>query len=136
MSQEERQNVVAEIHERLDSYADAVTRLDIDAMLSFWMDSEEFVFAGDGVILGGYDEWTSLMSQRSGETEQWLHFNFHNVKVVVLSRNAASATVELDNRRVWANGDTASTGGAWTYVLRKDEGEWKVIQTTGTHVEL
>ena len=133
MSPAERQAVAAEIRERLDEYAEAVTNQDINAMLSFWSDSEDFLFAGDGVILGGYEEWAPLTTKHNAETKRWLRWNWHNVHVVVLSQNAASATVALDYSKISTDGDTVSADGSWTYVFKKYDGDWKVIQTNGSH---
>jgi ketosteroid isomerase-like protein len=136
LSDVERQTVVAEINERLNEYAAAVTSKNLDVALSFWSDSEEFIFAGDGTILGGYDEWAALTTQHTAETAQWLYWDWTRIEVAILSRSAASATVEFDFSSILNQGDTLSLQGAWTYVFKKFEGEWKVIQTNGHHLGL
>ena len=101
-------------------------------MYKFWSDSEDFIFAGDGRILGGYKEWTDDMSQFTEITNRFPYWENKNIKIEVLSRNAASYTMEFDNGRIGVTGDTLHTKGAWTYVFRRDKGDWRVIQTNGT----
>ena len=131
---EERAAITEEITQTLDRYIDANMRRDLDDILVFWSDSEDFVFAGDGVILGGYDEWVELVTQLTADTEKWLKWEINNVHVEVLSENAASCTFEFEYAKLTRNGATERLRGAWTYVFKKNGGSWKVIQTNGTHV--
>jgi ketosteroid isomerase-like protein len=134
LSEVEREAVAEEIRARLDWYADAVMRLDIDAMLTFWSESAEFTFAGDGTILGGYEEWAPTTMGHIAETKEWLAWNWNTVHVVPLSKEGATATVEFDASWINLQGDTLSLAGSWTYVFKKAGGVWKVVQTNGTHV--
>lgn len=98
MSEEDRQAVVAEIHARLDEYAHEVTSKDIEAMLRFWNDSEEFLYAANGRILGSYDEWAALTTQHNAETQKCLYWNWQNVNVGrcrnMLPRRQSNSTTE------------------------------------------
>ena len=44
-------------------------RKDREAILSFWSESEDFVFAGDGRILGGFKAWSEQATRDINETE-------------------------------------------------------------------
>lgn len=68
----------SEVQRTLDDYANAVKRKDLTAMLSFWSDSEDFVLAGDGTILGGYDQWAEVTTQDNDEAAQWLQWQWDN----------------------------------------------------------
>lgn len=48
--------------------------------------------------------------------------------------DAATATVEFENSRTTTAGVTVNVKGAWTYVFKKYDGKWRVIQTNGTHI--
>lgn len=104
-------------------------------MFDFWSDSEDFVFAGDRKILGGYEAWVDVLNQWAETTDRYLYWNNSNIKIEVLSRNAACYTMEFDNERISAAGDTLNTKGSWTYVFKKYDDGWRVIQTNGTHIE-
>ena len=135
LSEQEISKIKSEINNRVDSYFEAVKVLNLEEMFEFWSDSEDFIFAGDGRILGGYKEWTNEMNQFAEITDHFLYWNNKNIKIEALSRNAASYTMEFDNERIGVSGDTLNTKGSWTYVFKKNEGKWRVIQTNGTHIE-
>ena len=134
VSPAEREAIVQEIKQTIDEYINAIQRIDLDAQLSFWSDSEEFVFAGDGAILGGYSEWAEQLRQVNQVNKKWNYFNISNLHVVVLSRDAASATLEFENSKEKTNGETLRQRGVWTYVFKNYDGQWRVIQTNGTHI--
>ena len=118
----------------LDDYREAILSRDYDAMLSFWSDSEEFVFAGDGRILGGSDAWKAEMARHYESTSRWEQWDWQSVHIVPLSESAAS--VRLTRPRVLARSDSLGrdsdfyaveavccerpgrTGMAWSRVLR------------------
>ena len=135
VTDQQRDRIVAEVQQRLDQYAAAVTRKDVEAMLSFWSDSDDFVFAGDGSILGGFDAWAPVTRRDNDETQRWLYWNWRNVHILPLSLDAASATVEFEYSKISLQGNTVSGKGAWTYVLRRDVEGWKVVQSNGTHLQ-
>ena len=128
--------VETEIEKVLDGYRDAMLTRDYDAMIAFWSDSEDFVFAGDGRILGGIDAWKAQTTKDYKETERWEIWDWQNVQILPLSPESASATVEFRFRWVDKEGATWNSRGAWTYVFRKEDGGWKVVQTNGTHAVL
>ena len=135
LAESERAQIVAEIEQTIEDYKDANLRLDLDAQMTFWSDSDEFVFAGDGTISGGYEWWADQMRNYDAQNESWDYWEMTNIHVAVLARDAASATLEFESSVQRVGGVTARQRGAWTYVFKKQDGSWKVIQTNGTHVE-
>ncbi len=131
----ESELIRAEIQQVLDDYVEAVKRKDLDAQLRFWSDSGELVFAGDGAILGGYDEWAADLKRYTDETEEWQRYDWHNIHIAPLSRDAASATIEFDVLKTTTDGGTWARTGSWTYVFKRFSDGWKVIQTNGHHIE-
>lgn len=120
----------------LHSYKGAVIDWDRAAMEGFWGDFERFVFAGDGVILGGHREWSETLRQYEEQLDRWLTFEFQNIHVEALSTAAATATAEFEHSRITVDGDTVSVRGAWTYVFKWSDGKWTMVHTNGTHIEL
>jgi ketosteroid isomerase-like protein len=121
-----------EIRQRVDDYFQAK---DVEAMLSFWSDSEDFIHAGDGRIYGGYEKWSNWIKNwnREGNIDQVLYFNRSDIHVVVLSEDAAAYTMNFE----WSfvqNGETRIVPGSWTYVFRKSDLGWQVVMSNGTHI--
>ncbi|MCK5483493.1 MAG: nuclear transport factor 2 family protein [Gemmatimonadetes bacterium] len=135
MTAEVREEVVEEISGLMEAYGDAVATWDADAIDHFWGDFGGFVFAGDGVILGGHSEWSETLRQYEEQVDRWLRFEYHNMHVEALSKDAATATTEFETSRITIDGDTVNVRGAWTYVFRRSNGDWDVVHTNGTHVE-
>jgi ketosteroid isomerase-like protein len=128
--------VRAEVRQALDRYREAMLSRDYETMISFWSDSPDFVFAGDGRILGGIEAWKAETTRHYKQTQSWVQWDWQSVHIVALSETAASATLEFRFRWVDVGGQTRNTRGAWTYVFLKSDGVWKVVHTNGTHVEL
>ena len=133
LTDQERQNLEGEIIERLNNYADAVVNKNIDDILSFWSNSDDFVFAGDGAIIGGYNEWAAIAIRDNDQALKWINWNWNNVHIKILSKESASATVEFNYKKINIQQDTISGYGSWTYVFLKNKDEWKVIQSNGHH---
>jgi hypothetical protein len=128
--------IESEIRIVLDGYRKAMLTRDYESMIGFWSDSEDFVFAGDGRILGGIEAWKAQTTADYENTESWEIWDWQNVQILPLSQEAASATVEYRFRWVDNESVTWNSRGAWTYVFRKEGDDWKVVQTNGTHVVL
>ncbi len=131
---EEIAEIKKEITERVDAYLVSAQALDLEKVFDFWSDSEGFVFAGDGSILGGSDVWRKSLEQWAASTDQYLYWRVSNSRIEVLSRNAASFTTDFETRRIAVSGDTLNTDGSWTYVFKKYPDAWRVIHSNGTHV--
>ena len=136
MTAETRDDLTEEITNLMNDYSKAVAVWDAAAIDRFWGDYNGFVFAGDGIILGGHNEWSNTLRQYEEQVETWLKFDYTNMNIEILSLDVASVTTEFEHSRITFEGDTVNVRGAWTYVFKKsnDEG-WDVVQTNGTHVE-
>lgn len=132
LSQEEKEKTSTEIKRAVDNYIKAITSNDLDKMLAFWSDSEEFIHAGDGIVVGGYKEWTNWLRDWFNPEREWLYWKGSNVNTVVLSKEAAVYTYNFED--AYVDGlDTTRVEGAWTFVFRKENNEWKVIASNGAH---
>ena len=129
---EEEEKVRSEIISAVDNYNKAITSNDLDRMLEFWSDSEDFIHAGDGIVVGGYEEWANWMKEWYNPNRKWLYWKGSNVNTVVLSKEAAVYTYNFED--AYVDGiDTTRVNGAWTFVFRKENSKWKVIASNGTH---
>ena len=135
LSAEEAAQIEREIRQTVDEYVEAVKAKDIPAALSFWSNTADFVHAGDGKIFGGYEEWSSYVANSLEAVDEYLYWNNSDIHVVVLARNAAAYTMNFEVATV-TDGEKNEISGSWTYVFRKSESGWQVIQSNGAHVGL
>jgi ketosteroid isomerase-like protein len=130
----DRAEVRAAVQERMDGYLDAVRRQDLDWMLGFWADTDEFVFAGDGSLIAGYDGFGTQLRAASAATAAVLDLSASNEHLFVLARDVAALSLEFEGTMVTVAGDTVRSRGAWTYVFKQFGDGWKVVHSAGTHV--
>jgi len=134
LTENERLKLENEIHEQLNNYANAIVNKNIDEILNFWSDSDDFVMGGDGSIIGGYNEWKEIAIRDNEQALSWINWDWTNVHVKILSGESASATLEFNYKKVNLEQDTISGYGSWTYVFLKKDKEWKVIHSNGHHL--
>jgi hypothetical protein len=104
-------------------------------MTAIYADNEDFVFGGDGELFTDKTYLTKSFSEWADKMDKWLYFNINKEYVYVISRDAVSYTVAFDWAIKTRQGDTlVCKQGAWTYVLKKTDGEWKSVHCNGTHV--
>jgi ketosteroid isomerase-like protein len=124
--------IEAEVRQALDDYAASVVAGDRERVEFFWGDFDDFIHAGDGRVFGDREAWLGWMtSNRPDETISW---EFSEVHVAVLGANAASYTANFEVLNL-KGGDESTTTGSWTYVLRKTDDGWRVVQSNGMHNE-
>ena len=106
LSDEAKKQIELEIRQTVDDYFEDVKSKDIEAAISFWSDSEDFIHAGDGRVFGGYEKWTNEMRNFNKDiVEEWLYWNNSDIHVIVLSRDAAAYTMNFENAFI-ENGET------------------------------
>lgn len=114
---EEREQIDREIRQTVSDYFEAAKAKDVEKLLSFWSDSEDFVIAGDGNVLGGYDKWAAWLVAKMDQIDKWIYWNVDDIHVTILSRNAAAYTMNFDYSFI-EQGETREVNGSWTYVFR------------------
>ena len=130
----DKASIAEALEERVSGYAEAARRRDVDYMLGFWADVDEFVIAGDGELTVGYDAWADFIRQSIVEFPVVNSITTRNPHVYVIGLDAASYTVEFEWSMTSAEGETTSARGTWTYVFRHLDGEWRVVHSAGTHL--
>ena len=132
LSNSEKDDIKKEIIQIVDNYFESVKSNDIEEILIFWSNSDDFIHAGDGSIFGGYKEWSSYLREWTNPDRKWLYWNNKDIHVIVIDRIAASYTMNFENAFI-EKGDTIKVKGSWTYVFRKENSEWKVVASNGMH---
>lgn len=122
------------VEQRVSGYAQAMRDGDVEYMLGFYANEENFVFADNGVLAVGYEAHAERLraTVESGRTVASLEIS--NPQIFVLSPNAASITFEFAWTMSDPEGNLDKAKGAWTYVFKEIEGTWQVVHSTGVHV--
>lgn len=124
--------IEAEVRQALEDYGAAVVAGDRERVEFFWGDFDDFIHAGDGRVFGDREAWLEWMAlNKADETVSW---QFSDVHVAVLGAKAAAYTANFEVVNV-ADGVESITTGSWTYVLRKTDEGWRVVQSNGKHNE-
>jgi len=96
---------------------------------------EGYVMGGDGKILFT-DYSTYNESVRSGFSgiQRFTEFETASIYVYVLSKDAATCTTEFKSKFLTTAGDTVINNGCYTFVFKKFDNAWKIIQENGAHL--
>jgi ketosteroid isomerase-like protein len=134
LSAEEKAAIAGAVEQRVAGYLDAIQRLDLDWILGFWADVDGYVFAGDGELTAGYETHAGQLREDVAGIATINSIVKSNEHIYVLAKDAASYSMEFEWSMTMAAGDTVRSHGAWTYVFKRLDGEWKVVHSGGTHV--
>lgn len=134
MSEKEKVAVEKAVTQRVREYVASMKKLDIEKMLSFWADTEDFVKAGDGTILIGYEMFAAQQREKMSKIISVNYVNTLNANIYILAKDAASFTFEFEWSMTSESGKVLKSKGSWTYVFKKFADEWKVVHSTGSHL--
>lgn len=87
-------------------------------MKDFFANVDGFVFAGDGSLVAGWDNYVPPNIQGTTNTERVNYIRQQEPHVFVLSRNAASYAMKYSWSMTMKTDDTISAAGSWMYVLK------------------
>ena len=92
----------------------------------------DYVFASDGKIkYTDYQSYKESVKLSFDKVHKFLDFKSTRTIIYPLALDAATCTVELEGEFISISGDTIKIGGCYTYVFKKLNNEWKVIQENG-----
>lgn len=121
-SQEAADAAVRRIEALLAEQAEAWNRGDLEGFMEGYLRSPELSYTAGGAVHRGWDELFERYRRAYGEGEAMGLLTFDDLEVHPLSADAAWA---LGRWRLELAADTL--GGAYTLVLRRVAGEWKVV---------
>lgn len=121
---------------------------EIDSVVNHFFDAEKmsyevhtnlranhagYLMAGDGKI-----KYKSYQQYRDAMKKSFQNIRFTEMKVLeneiyVLCGDAAVCTTVFESKFLTNEGDTIINNGCWTFVFKKFDEGWKVIQENGTH---
>ena len=134
LSDQEKEEIARAVEERFADYVDAMKKMDLERMINFWADTEEFVVASDGLLAVGYDNFANRMREFVSNTAEVTSFEFWNPHVYILSNDAASLSNEFKWSLIDKDGNKVNAKGSYMYVFKKFDEVWKVVHSAGTHI--
>ena len=135
LTEQEKAIITEEVKARVVGYLEAIKTIDIERMLDFWSNTEGFVFAGDGTLIEGYDNHSTIhIKDFVSNLEKVNYIEQNEPHVYILARDAASYAMEYRWSMTMKSGDTLNAEGSWMYVFKKFDDTWRVVHSAGTHI--
>ena len=93
-----------------------------------------YLMAGDGQIaFTDYQSYKDAMKVNFESFRKFTELKKIRSYVYVLSEDAAVCTVEFKGKMQTLDDQDVAYNGCWTFVFKKFENDWKVVQENGTH---
>ncbi len=135
LTEQEKAIITEEVKSRVVGYLEAIKTIDIERMLDFWSNTEGFVFAGDGTLIEGYDNHSTIhIKDFVSNLEKVNYIEQNEPHVYILARDAASYAMEYRWSMTMKSGDTLNAEGSWMYVFKKFDDTWRVVHSAGAHI--
>jgi len=100
-------------------------------------DKKGYIMGGDGKILfTNYSSYCEGMKSSFANIQRFTEAETVAIYVYVLSNTAVTCTTEFKSKFLTTSGDTVLNNGCWTFVFKKLDNKWKVIQENGTHIRI
>ncbi|MEQ8558688.1 MAG: nuclear transport factor 2 family protein [Henriciella sp.] len=114
----------------LDQQDTAWNAGDIDGFMQGYWQSPELRFASGGTVVRGYEKTLQRYKARYSSPEKMGKLDTHELEIVLLSEDAAVVHGRWELTR-----DADTPGGLFTLILRRMDGEWKIISDTTTSAD-
>jgi uncharacterized protein (TIGR02246 family) len=129
-----KEEVRSAVEDRIQGYIQAVRDLNLDYMLDFFDNSEDFVFDDHGSPPIGYEEYAEVLREFAESGMTVTSEDMSPLQTVVLGPGAASCGFEYSWTMEDSEGNTVSAEGTWIYVMKNTDGVWRAVHSTGMHL--
>ncbi|HCY43631.1 MAG TPA: hypothetical protein DHV48_20240 [Prolixibacteraceae bacterium] len=130
---EEKKSVSDEIETVVRNFLNAET-LNYETHTGLRANQPGYVMGGDGHIMyRSYAGYHSAMKATFSGIQRFIEMHIVELHVYPLSKDAATCTTLFKSKFLTTAGDTLINNGCWTFVFKKFDNEWKVVQENGTH---
>jgi len=123
-----------EIKTFMNNYGEAWS-MDEDTLIKFYLQSEDFVFYS-GNEYYDYEGMQNMVKEMFDPGIKYEGFPYHDIQVVILSKESAFFTSHLDYMMTDTNEVVNRIGGAVTYILVKNDDVWRIIHGIANHYVL
>ena len=133
LTDQEKNQISAEIETVVDNFFNPNT-LNYETHTALRADREGYIGGSDGKIVStDYESYKEGVKLAFENIERFIQLERTKTYIYVLALDAATCTTEFLGQYVTMDGDTIVHNGCWTFVFKKFDNEWKVIQENGTH---
>lgn len=105
-----------------------IDRHDVDGFIGHHQDGPDFAWATWGAIDSLEKHRSSMKRYFPSDAGKNVHFTLGESKVYVIDRDAAALTGIINSTNVDAKGTPTTGHEAWSIVLHRLDGRWKVVQ--------
>lgn len=135
MSDQEKAVIEKEIEYVVRNFLNAET-LSYETHTGLRANLPGYIMGGEGEIkFRLYSEYQTATKESFSRIEKFTEMNISELYVYALSKDAATCTTKFNSKFLTTSGDTLINNGCWTFVFKKFDNEWKVIQENGTHTQ-
>lgn len=133
LTAEEKKAISREIEIVVRNFMDAKT-LSYQTEIALRASTEGYVLGSDGKILAtSYDGLDQYIKSAFAVVQKFTEFEILSLYTYVLCKDAAACTTLFKSKYLTTSGDAIVHNGCWTFVFKKFDNEWKVVQENGTH---
>ena len=129
-----KEEIRQEVEDRVMGYVQAMKDMDAEYMLDFFADSEGFVFDDYGAPPMGYEEYVGSLPEFIESGASFPRIDVSSMEVVPINLTVASCGLEYSWTMVDGEGNPLNAKGTWTYVMKRFDGAWRVVHSTGMHL--
>lgn len=101
---------------------------DVDGFIAYHRDGPDFAWATFGAMTPLDSHHVSMKAYFPSEQGKNVHFRLGESKVHVISRDAAVLTGIIHSTNVDSAGNPTTGHEAWSIVVQRFDGAWKVVQ--------
>lgn len=135
LTAEEKDAVSKEVETVVRNFLDAKS-LSYETHTGLRVDQSGYIVGGEGKILyRSYAEYQSAMKEAFRRIQKFTEMRIIELHSYVLCRDAATCTALFKSKFLTTSGDTVVNNGCWTFVFKKFDNGWKVVQENGTHTK-
>ena len=127
LSAKEIETIKKEVKNTFEESADAASDHDVDAIMKFFWNDEDLVYAGNGEIIKGWSNfYQAVNSVHSDPKNQGFRIGFESVDIKVITPNAALVTGAGKLIDFPTEEGTVNKNLTVTFLLEKIDGQWLV----------
>ncbi len=136
LSEGERETVATAVSVRFDALADAVRRLDVDAIIGFYADRPDLLRTVDGRILQGYADVVADFRTGFAPVARIDELVVVDRHVRVLDARSVVSTVRARERFTLVTGQAVGVWVVWTSIWQRFDNTWLIVEDHATHLPL
>ena len=136
LSEGERETVATAVSVRFDALADAIRRLDVDAIIGFYADRPDLLRTFDGRILRGYADVVADFRTGFAPVARIDELVVVDRHVRVLDARSVVSTVRARERFALVSGEAIGVWAVWTSIWQRFDDTWRIVEDHATHLPL